>query len=237
MKEMIVGSPLFSITLSIAAYAVGVVIYRKTRLTILNPLLLAIIIVCAVVMIFHISYKDYMAGGQFITLLLTPATVVLAVPLYDQLKLIKRYAPVILLSISIGSVASMASVYFLCKLFGLDRVLIESLMAKSVTTAIAIAIGITQDMHGIQAVTVVATLLSGIFGAVLGPQVFKLLRVKNRVAVGLSLGTASHAVGTSKALELGEDEGAMSSLSICVAGIITVICAPLLFSVFTAIWR
>lgn len=234
MKEMIVGSPLFSITLSIAAYAVGVFIYRKTRLTILNPLLLAIIVVCAVVMIFHISYKDYMAGGQFITLLLTPATVVLAVPLYDQLKLIKRYAPVILLSISIGSVASMASVYFLCKLFGLDQVLIKSLMAKSVTTAIAI--GITQDLHGIQAVTVVATLLSGIFGAVLGPQVFKLLRVKNRVAVGLSLGTASHAVGTSKALELGEDEGAMSSLSICVAGIITVICAPLLFSVFTAIW-
>ncbi|MFT8887351.1 MAG: LrgB family protein [Ethanoligenens sp.] len=233
--ETIVSSPLFSITLSIAAYAVGLVIYRKTRLTILNPLLLAIVIVCAVVMIFHISYKDYMAGGQFITLLLTPATVVLAVPLYDQLKLIKRYAPVILVSISIGSVASMSSVYILCKVFGMDKILIRSLMAKSVTTAIAI--GITQDMHGIQAVTVVATLLSGIFGAVLGPQVFKLLRVKNRVAVGLALGTASHAVGTSKALELGEDEGAMSSLSICVAGIITVICAPLLFSLFASIWK
>lgn len=235
MMETIVSSPLFSITLSIAAYAVGLVIYRKTRLTILNPLLLAIVIVCAVVMIFHISYKDYMAGGQFITLLLTPATVVLAVPLYDQLKLIKRYAPVILVSISIGSVASMSSVYILCKVFGMDKILIRSLMAKSVTTAIAI--GITQDMHGIQAVTVVATLLSGIFGAVLGPQVFKLLRVKNRVAVGLALGTASHAVGTSKALELGEDEGAMSSLSICVAGIITVICAPLLFSLFASIWK
>ncbi|MFT9055080.1 MAG: LrgB family protein [Ethanoligenens sp.] len=235
MMETIVSSPLFSITLSIAAYAVGLVIYRKTRLTILNPLLLAIVIVCAVVMIFHISYKDYMAGGQFITLLLTPATVVLAVPLYDQLKLIKRYAPVILVSISIGSVASMSSVYILCKVFGMDKILIQSLMAKSVTTAIAI--GITQDMHGIQAVTVVATLLSGIFGAVLGPQVFKLLRVKNRVAVGLALGTASHAVGTSKALELGEDEGAMSSLSICVAGIITVICAPLLFSLFASIWK
>lgn len=235
MRETIFSSPLFSITLSIAAYAVGLLIYRKTRLTILNPLLLAVIIVCAAVLAFHISYKEYMAGGQFITLLLTPATVVLAVPLYDQMKLIKKYAPVILFSISIGSVASMTSVFVLCKAFGLSNVLIKSLMAKSVTTAIAI--GITQDMHGIQAVTVVATLLSGIIGAVLGPQLFKLLRVKSRVAVGLALGTASHAVGTSKALELGEDEGAMSSLSICVAGIITVICAPLLFSVLTAVWK
>lgn len=234
MKDAIVGNPMFSICLSIAAYAVGMLIYRKTKITLCNPLLLAIIIVCAVMLIFGIDYKSYEAGGQFITLLLTPATVVLAVPLYDQLKLIKRHAAVILVSISIGSATSLLSVYALCKLFGLDKALTASLMPKSITTAIAI--GVSEDMGGIQAVTVVAVLLSGIVGAVLGPPVFKALKVRNRIAVGLALGTGSHAVGTSKALELGEDEGAMSSLAIAVAGIITVVCAPLFFTLLTRVW-
>lgn len=235
MKEQIVSSPFFSLTLSVAAYAVGVWIYRKTKLALFNPLLLSIIIVCVVMLIFHIDYGSYNQGGQFITLLLTPATVVLAVPLYDQMKLIKKYAPVILVSIAVGSVCSMCSVFALCKLFGLDKALVASLMPKSITTAIAI--GVSQNLGGIQAVTVVAVILSGIVGAIVGPPLFKLLRIKNRVAVGLAMGTASHAVGTSKALELGEDEGAMSSLSVVVAGILTVILAPLLFSLLMAIWK
>lgn len=235
MKEQIVSSPFFSLTLSVAAYAVGVFIYRKTKFALFNPLLLSIIIVCVVMLIFHIDYSSYNQGGQFITLLLTPATVALAVPLYDQTKLIKKYAPVILVSIAVGSVSSMASVFVLCKLFGLDKALIASLMPKSITTAIAI--GVSQDMGGIQAVTVVAVILSGIVGAIVGPPLFKLLRIKNRVAVGLAMGTASHAVGTTKALELGEDEGAMSSLSVVVAGILTVILAPLLFSLLMNIWK
>ena len=213
----------------------GLLIYRKTKVTLCNPLLLAIIIICAIMLIFHIDYKDYESGGQFITLMLTPATVVLAVPLYDQLKLIKRYAGVILVSISVGSATALLSIFAMCRLFGLSDALTASLMPKSITTAIAI--GVSEDMGGIQAVTVVAVLLSGIVGAVLGPPLFRLLRVHNRIAIGLALGTGSHAVGTSKALEMGEDQGAMSSLAIAVAGIITVICAPIFFSVLTAVWK
>lgn len=235
MKEQIVSSPFFSLALSVVAYAVGVLIYRKTKFALFNPLLLSIIIVCVIMLIFHIDYASYDKGGQFITLLLTPATVALAVPLYDQMKLIKKYAPIILVSIAVGCLSSMLSVFALCKAFGLDKPLIASLMPKSITTAIAI--GVSQDMGGIQAVTVIAVILSGIVGAVVGPPLFKALRIKNRIAVGLAMGTASHAVGTSKALELGEDEGAMSSLSVVVAGILTVIIAPILFSVLTNIWK
>lgn len=234
MLQQIYSAPAFSIAISVAAYAIGVLIYKKTKQPFCNPLLLAVIIVCAVVVICHISYKDYMQGGQFITLLLTPATVILAVPLFDQVKLIKKYAPVILISITVGSVASLLSVFALCRVFGLDQQLTASLMPKSITTAIAL--GVSDTLGGIQAVTAVATLLSGIIGAVLGPIIFKALRVKNRVAVGLAMGTASHAVGTSKALELGEDEGAMSSLAIGVAGIITVVIAPILFTLLWNVW-
>jgi predicted murein hydrolase (TIGR00659 family) len=234
MKELIVSDPMLWITLSIIIYVICSIIYRKTKLTILNPLLLTILMICGILSLFHIKFNDYNSGGQFITLMLSPATVVLAVPVYDQLHLIKKNAAVILVSIFVGSLTSMLSVFVLCRAFGLDKALTMSLIPKSVTTAIAI--GVSANMGGIKAVTVMAVLLSGILGAVIGPSLCRLLHIKNRVAVGLALGTSAHAVGTSKAIELGEDEGAMGGLAVGVAGLITVIVAPLLITILMRIW-
>ncbi len=233
-KELIVSDPLFGITLSIIIYLFCSLIYRRTKLTILNPLLLTILMICGILSLFRIRFDDYNAGGRFITLMLSPATVVLVVPLYDQLHLIKKNAAVILVSIAVASLVSMISIVGLCRAFGLDKALTMSLVPKSITTAIAI--GVSANLGGIKAVTVVAVLLSGIVGAVIGPALCRLLRIRSRVAIGLALGTAAHAVGTSKAIELGEDEAAMSGLAVGVAGLITVIVAPLLITVLMRVW-
>ena len=234
MKQTIVSDPLFGIALTIAVYLLCTYIYRKTKLTILSPLLISILIVSGILLLFHINFNDYNAGGQFITLLLSPATVVLAVPLYDQLHLIRKNAPVILVSIAIGSLTSMLSIYVLCRVFGLNNALTMSLIPKSVTTAIAI--GVSSNLGGIKAVTVVAVVISGILGAIIGPALCRLLRIKNRVAVGLAIGTSAHVLGTSKAMELGEDEGAMSGLAVSIAGILTVVVAPPLIMLLTRVW-
>lgn len=234
IKELIVGNPFFGILLSIAAFAIGSYIYQKTKLPLLNPLALAIAIVCSTLLLFHIDYEQFNEGGQFITLMLAPVTVVLAVPLFEQLPLIKKNAVVILVSIASGVLISIVSIFASCKLFGLDRVLFMSLAPKSVTTAIAI--GISDDLGGVKVVTVLAVILSGIVGATIGPSVCRLLRIKNAVAVGLALGTSAHAIGTSKAMELGENQGAMSALAIGVAGLITVVVAPLLIALLIHVW-
>jgi predicted murein hydrolase (TIGR00659 family) len=233
-KELIVSNPLFGITLSILVYVFFSFVYKKTRLTILNPLFLTILMICGLLLILNISFADYNQGGRFITLLLSPATVVLAVPLYDQLDLIKKNAATIFVSIAIGSLTSMLSVIAICRLFSVGKVLTVSLVPKSVTTAIAIDVSAANG--GIKAVTVLAVLLTGVFGSVAGPWLCRFFRIKSRVAVGLAMGTASHALGTAKAIELGEDEGAMSSLAVSVAGIITVLTAPVLISLLMRIW-
>lgn len=232
---MIVSDPLFGLTLTAVVYIFFTAVYKKTKLTVLNPLLLTIFMICGILLLFNIKYSDYDAGGQFITLFLSPATVVLAVPLYDQLHLIKQNAPVILVSIAVGSLTSMLGIFALCRLFGLSDALTVSLVPKSVTTAIAI--GVSANLGGIKAVTVVAVLLSGVIGAVAGPQFCRLLHIKSRVAVGLAMGTSAHAVGTSKSIELGEDEGAMSGLAVGVAGLFTVIVAPVLVMILVRVWR
>jgi len=234
IRDILLSGPMFGITLSIVVYVICSILYRKTKAAFLNPLLLTIIIISGILLIFGIEYDVYNAGGQFITLLLSPATVALAVPLYDQFELIKRNASVILVSISVGTLASILSIFALCKAFGLDDLLTMSLIPKSVTTAIAI--GVSSSLGGIKAITVVAVLLSGVLGASAGPLICRALRIKSHVAVGLAMGTASHAIGTSKAIELGEDEGAMSSLAITVAGIVTVIAAPPLVAVLMGVW-
>lgn len=232
--DLIVGNPFFGIVLSVAAYAIGSFIYQKTKLPLLNPLVLAIVIICGTLLLFHIDYEQFNEGGQLITLMLAPVTVVLAVPLFDQLPLIKKNAATILVSIASGALISIVSIFALCKLFSLDRVLLMSLAPKSVTTAIAI--GITEDLGGVKVVTVLAVILSGILGATIGPSLLRLLRIKNPVAIGLALGTSAHGIGTAKAMELGEDEGAMSALAIGVAGIVTVVAAPLLIGLLIHVW-
>ncbi|MVX67050.1 LrgB family protein [Clostridium chromiireducens] len=233
--DIITNNVLFGLVISLAAFEIGIFINRYTRVPILNPLLVAIVIVIGILLAFHIDFNTYNKGGQFINMFLGPSTVVLAVPLYRQLDLLKKNAKAILSGIFIGSVVGIFSIIGISHLIGLDASIIKSLVPKSVTTPIGISI--SNQLGGLVPITVLAIIFTGIIGAVFGPTICKIFKIKDKVAVGVSIGTAAHAVGTSKALELGEVEGAMSSLSIGIAGIMTVIIAPAAYNLAVFIYH
>ena len=220
MKE-IFASPFFGVFLSILTYEIGVWIQKRTKSAAANPLLISVVL-CILALVFgRIPLESYRAGGDIISVFLGPATAVLAISIYSRLDLLKKYFIPILLGTVVGSLVSVASAYLLCKAFGLDDMLTKSMMPKSVTTPFAMAI--SESIGGIPAVTVAAVVLTGILGNVLAPLLIRLFRVKNPIAAGVAIGTASHAVGTSKAIEIGETEGAMSGIAIAMAGIVTVV--------------
>ena len=225
---------LFGVVLSLAAFEIGLFINRKTKIAIFNPLLIAIALVIGFLTLFNIDFDTYNNGGKFINMFLGPSTVVLAVPLYKQIDLLKKNAKAILAGVFLGSLIGICSIIGISYLLGLDTTLIKSLIPKSVTTPIGISI--SNQIGGITAVTVLSIIITGVIGAIIGPAVCKLFKIEDSIAVGVSIGTASHAVGTTKALELGEIEGAMRSLSIGVAGIMTVILAPLILNLATVIY-
>ena len=229
--EIISNNMFFGIFISLIAFEIGLFIYKKTKLPIFNPLLTATILIIYFLKIFNIDFDTYNNGGQFINIFLGPATIVLAVPLYKKLNLLKENFLPIFSGILVGSLVSVLSVISIATFLGLDNSLTVSLLSKSVTTPIGLEI--TNSLGGSSSITVLAIVLSGIIGAIVGPTVFKVLKINNPISRGVSLGTASHAVGTSKALEIGEQEGAMSSLSIGVAGIVTVFLAPLCYSLLS----
>ncbi|MBU3107446.1 LrgB family protein [Clostridium gasigenes] len=226
MKE-IINNPLFWILITLAAFEIGIVIYKKTKFPLFNPLLIAIVLVIGVLVIFNIDYEIYNLGGKFINSFLGPATVVLAVPLYKQLNALKKNLWPVLIGLFVGSLTSIVCVIILGKAFGLDESLIASLVPKSVTTPIGVEI--SNSLGGVKSITIVAIVLTGIVGAIIAPIVSKVLKIKSEVAIGIGIGAASHAVGTSKAFEMGEIQGAMSSISIGIAGLITVFLSPLIY--------
>ncbi len=203
------------------------ILYNRTKFPLFNPLLIAIVLIIGFLGVFKINYEEFNIGGQFINMFLGPATVVLAVPLYKQLQLLKKHALPIILGISVGSSVGILSIIGLSYILGLNGLLTKSLLAKSVSTPIGMEI--TKSLNGVIPITVIAIIITGILGAIIGPWVLRTSKVHNKIAVGISLGTSAHAVGTSKALELGETEGAMSSLSIGIAGLMTVALAPLIY--------
>lgn len=217
----IYASPLFGIVLCIFSFEIGLWINRKTHSPLANPLLIAVIICIAVLQIFSIPLESFQQGGDIITMFLAPATAALSLSIYNQLDTLKKNLLPILAGTLTGSITSIGSVIGLCKLFGLDEELTASLIPKSVTTPIAMEV--SRQHGGIVSITVAAVIVTGIFGAILAPVLIKLFRVKNPVEAGIAIGTCSHALGTSKALEIGETEGAMSGIAIGVAGIITVV--------------
>jgi predicted murein hydrolase (TIGR00659 family) len=227
----ILNNPLFCIFVTLVAFETGMAIYKKTKFPLFNPLLIAIVIVIGILVVFNIDYEVYNLGGKFINSFLGPATVVLAVPLYKQLEALKRNLWPILIGVFVGSVASIISIIFLGRAFKLDETLILSLIPKSVTTPIGVEV--SRSLGGVTSITIVAIVLTGIFGAIIVPLVTRYFNIKNKIAIGISIGTSAHALGTTKAFEMGETEGAMSSLSIGVAGIITVIMAPIIYGIFT----
>lgn len=215
------ASPFFGISLSVIAFWIGIRIQKKTGLVACNPLIIAIVLIVGVLLVFHIPYESYNVGGSLINLFLAPATACLAVSIYTRVELLKKNWLPILVGCAVGSVTSMGSVYGLCRLFRLDESITAALLPKSVTTPIAVSIS---GAHGgITSITVVAVILTGILGSILAPTLIRLFRVEDPMTAGLAIGACSHAVGTSKAIELGETEGAMSGLAIGVCGILTVV--------------
>ena len=207
--------------LSLVAYEAGLLLRRKFKLAILNPLLIATICVMAVLVLFKVDYDQYNESAKYISYLLTPATVCLAVPLYEQMSLLKKNFKAVAAGIVSGVLASLVSVLVLAKLFGLSHEQYVTLHPKSITTAIGM--GISEELGGIVTITVAVIIITGILGNVIAELVCKVFHIQEPIAKGLALGTASHAIGTAKAMEMGPVEGAMSSLAIAVAGLLTVI--------------
>lgn len=228
--EEIINTPYFGLIISILTFELGLYLHKKTKLALFNPLLISIVLTIFVLSIFNIDLEIYNKGGDLLSFFLGPATVILAVPLYHKIELLKANYKAILIGISTGSLAGILSIIYLTKLFKLDLEVKLAMIPKSVTTPIAMEI--SKQIGGISSVTVAASITTGILGSIIAPFICNLFGIKNKVAVGIAIGTASHAVGTSKAIELGETEGAMSGLAIGIAGLITVFLVPLLLMIF-----
>lgn len=230
MDKIFVETMYFGVVLSLLSYWIAVQIRKKFPYPLFNPLLMSAMISIAVLSFFHIDFDTYNQGAQMITFLLTPSTVCLAVPLYKQSQILMKHLDAILLSLLSGCLAGMLSITVLCLLFNASNTLLFSLLPKSITTAIAI--GVSELIGGNSTMTVGIVIITGIFGAMIAKTVCHIFKINHPVAIGLALGNSAHAIGTAKAIEFGEIEGAMSSLSIVIAGVFTVILAPILASLF-----
>ena len=225
MNEILSESVYFGFVATLGAYMLGSWLRKKTGIAVLNPLLTASLLIIAVLLAGRIDYEVYNEGAQYVSYLLTPATVCLAIPLYRQLRLLRENLAAVAGGIAAGVAASAASIFVLSMLFGLSHEHYVTLLPKSITTAIGM--GVSEEAGGVVTLTVVSIILTGILGNVAAEFLFRVFKIQSPIARGLSLGTSAHAIGTAKALELGEVEGAMSSLAIAVAGLLTVVVVPL----------
>lgn len=215
----------FGIVLSFAAYEIGKWINKKLKTPIANPLLIAILLIIGFLSIIGIDYEYYKKGGDFIAFFIGPATVAMVLDLYANLDTLKKNILPILVGVGFGTIFSFVLAIFLSKIFQIDKNLVASLIPQSITTAIAISL--SGEYQGIIGLTAIVVVIRGVSGAVFAPIVMKIFRIKDPVAQGVAIGTSSHAVGTSQARLMGEIQGAMSGLSIAIAGITAVIIMPL----------
>ncbi len=221
MGEFFETSVYFGVLISLAAYGIGTMLKNKFKCGLLNPLLISIVITIIAMLILHIDYDVYYEGAKYLSYLLTPATICLAVPLYEQFELLKKNYKAVIAGITLGSVMGLFSVFALAMIFKLDHKTYVTFLPKSITTAIGM--GVSEELGGYVSITVAVIIITGVIGNIIGESICKLFRIEEPIAKGIALGTSAHAIGTAKAMELGEIEGAMSSLSIVAAGIITVI--------------
>lgn len=229
MNEIILNSATVGVVISLAAYGVGVLLKKKFKMSIFNPLLISIVLVIVVISVLGIDYDSYNESAKYISYLLTPATVALAIPLYQQIELLKKHIIAIIIGIASGVITSLSSVLIIAIIFNLSQEEYVTLLPKSITTAIGM--GLSEEFGGIVSISVAVIIITGVFGNMVAEGMCKLFRIKSPISRGLAIGTAAHAVGTAKAMEMGEIEGAMSSLAIVVAGLGTVI-AMSFFSCF-----
>ena len=230
MADLLSSITVWGVVLTVAAYGLGTVIFRKIKKAWCNPLLLAVLALILLLSVLKIPYEDYRAGASPISYLLLPATVSLAVPLYEKWELLKKNAIAIIAGIVSGVITSLASIVIMGLLMRLDSAQAATLLPKSVTTAIGM--DVAKQLGGLAPLASAVIVLTGIMGNLCAVGVCKVLKITDPVARGVGIGTASHAIGTAKAFEMGEAEGAMSSLSVAVAGILTAVIAPLVMKLF-----
>ena len=225
LNEFFEISAFAGVTLSLLAYAFGMFLKRKTHLSIFNPLLVSIAVTIVVLVIADVDYDTYNKGAVYLSWFLTPATVCLAIPLYEQIELLKKHWKAVLTGILSGVLTSLLTVFVLSKLMSLSHKEYVTMLPKSITTAIGM--GVSEELGGYVTITVAVIIVTGVLGNILAEFICKIFRITEPIAKGLAIGSASHAIGTAKAMEMGAIEGAMSSLSIAVAGIMTVVGASI----------
>ena len=230
MDNLILSSATIGIVISLLAYEIGLAAQRKWKLAILNPLLISIALVIVFLVVFHVDYDSYNMSAKYLSYLLTPATVCLAIPLYLQLDLLKKNIVAIMTGVLSGVLASLGSVLAMSMVFGLNHKEYVTMLPKSITTAIGM--GVSEELGGYVTISVAVIIITGVLGNMSAEFICKMFRIRNTISKGLAIGTASHAVCTARAMEMGEVEGAMSSLAIVVCGLCTVIGA----SIFSYIW-
>ncbi|MDY5845044.1 MAG: LrgB family protein [Bariatricus sp.] len=219
------NSVFFGVILSLAAYGIGTFLKAKFKMALFNPLLISIILAIAVLVVFKVDYTTYYEGAKYISYLLTPATICLAVPLYEQLELLKKNWKAIFAGILSGVLASMGIILIMALICHLTHEEYVTFLPKSITTAIGM--GVSEELGGYVSITVAVIIITGVIGNMCAESVCRIFKITDSVARGIGIGTASHAIGTARAMEMGEVEGAMSSLSIVVSGILTVIGASI----------
>lgn len=224
------GSAFFGIFITLLGFYLGILIKRRFKLGIFNPLIVAMVFAITVLLLFDIDYEIYERSAKHLSYLITPATICLAVPLYRQFSIFKANFRAISAGIAAGVIASAISILLFSLFLRFPREIYLSLLPKATTTPIAT--GISHELGGIAPLTIVAVILAGNLGNLIAVPMCKLFRLDEPVARGIAIGSASHVIGTVKALEMGEVEGAMSSLAIILAGLLTVIVAPL----FAMLW-
>lgn len=221
MYEIIENSIFFGAFISIGAYVLGIQLQKRFKLAILNPLFISILAVIAILLCSGISYEVYNKSAKYLSYFLTPATVCLAIPLYEQLSLLKKNAAAIIVGILSGVITSALCVLVLACVFSLSHQMYVTLLPKSITSAIGMSI--SEELGGIPSITVAVIILSGIVGNMLAPFFCRIFKITDPIAKGIAIGSSSHAIGTARAIEMGEIEGAMSGLSVAVSGLVSVL--------------
>lgn len=220
LDELFKTSVFFGAFITLLSYGIGCLLKRRFKLTVFNPLLIAVLLTILFLAVFRVDYATYHEGAKYISFLLTPATVCLAVPLYEQIELLKKNYKAVLVGILSGVFASLLSILILAVLFRFDHASYVTLLPKSIATAIGMEV--SRELGGYVPITVAVIIVTGVIGNIFADTVCRIFRIRDPIARGIALGTSSHAIGTARAMEMGEVEGAMSSLSIVVAGILTV---------------
>ncbi|MDO4505831.1 MAG: LrgB family protein [Spirochaetales bacterium] len=224
MKDLLMNSALFGVTLTLSTFLLGRVIHRKTNIFLFSPLLVSVTLCIVTLILIKIPYENYLVGGNWVGFFLTPSTVCLAVPLYEQFEKLKKNWYAILGGITCGVLSNLTFIFGMCVIFKIGHVEYVSMLPKSITTAIGLALA--DEFHGFVPITVMMIVLTGNIGNLFAPKFCKIFHITDPVAKGVATGTSSHALGTAKAIEMGDIEGAMSGLSIAVTGLLTVVFAP-----------